>query len=96
MNQHSSGTDAIKFYDRRVRFVTPSNYTEIYSSLAQMGLCFTVFRFFFFFLVRGRKAQQNKPKRELYVKASMLQSGSDQSKDAKVSRFGIQDFHGHI
>lgn len=68
----------------------PSNYMEIYSSLAQMGFCFTVFQF----LVG--EAQQNKPTRTLFVKVSMLQSGSDQSKDAKVSRFGIQDFHGHI
>lgn len=30
------------------------------------------------------------------MNASILQSGSDQFKDAKVSRFGIQDFHGHI
>ena len=62
---------------------------EIYSSLAQMGFCF-VFQFW------AGQAQQNKPTGTLFVKVSMLQSGSDQSKDAKVSRFGIQDFHGHI
>lgn len=44
----------------------------------------------------GEYSQQNKPKRKLHVKAPILQSGSDQFKDAKVSRFGIHDFHGHI
>lgn len=48
----------------------------------------------FFSFVGG--AQQNKPKRKLQAKASVLQSGSDQLKDAKVSRFAIQAFHGHI
>lgn len=102
VNQHSSGTDAIKLYERRVWLVEPSNYMDVYSLLAQMGFCFTVFQFVFFFFLRGAargglgKVQQNKSKRKLYVKASVLQSGSDQSKDAKVSRFGIQDFHDHI
>lgn len=70
----------------------PSNYMKIYSLLAQMGYCFYCFSIW----RGGDKSPQNKPKRKLYVKSSILQSGSDQFKDAQVSRFGIQDFHGHI
>lgn len=51
---------------------------------------------FFSFGEGDGEAQQIEPKRKLYVKASILQSGSDQFKDAKVSRFAIRDFHGQI
>ena len=55
VNQHSSGTDAIKLYERRVWLVEPSNYMDVYSLLAQMGFCFTVFQFVFFFFCGGRR-----------------------------------------
>lgn len=74
----------------------PRNYMQIDSPLAQMGFCFAVFQYFFWGEAGEGEAQQNNPKRKLYVKASLLQSGSDQFKDAKFSRFGIQDFHSHI